>query len=97
MGIETEFPQFHTPKTQKQKSRIARVGMRKEISQFSLNPLSSRSSLSRTITRNSKLKESANSKAKPKVSEKGPNYIKLASIYTLSILGFWDLDGLLIW
>ncbi|QHO41139.1 uncharacterized protein DS421_5g143130 [Arachis hypogaea] len=66
MGIETEFPQFHTPKTQKQKSRIARVRMRKEISQFSLNPLSSRSSLSRTITRNSKLKESANSKAKPK-------------------------------
>ena len=91
MGIETEFPQFHTPKTQKQKSRIAQVRMRKEISQFSLDPLSARSSLSR------KLKESANSKAKPKVSPKDPNYIKLTPIYTLSILGFWDLDGLLIW
>ena len=36
-----------------------------------------------------------NSKFKSK--GKGPNYIKLAPIYTLSILGFWDLDGLLIW
>ena len=64
MGIETEFPQFHTPKTQKQESRVAQVRMRKEISQFSLDPLSARSSLSR------KLKESANSKTKPKVSQK---------------------------
>ena len=31
-------------------------------------------------------------------SKKGrPNYIKLSPIYTLSILGFWNLDGLLIW
>ena len=67
--------------------------MRKEISQFSLNPLSSRSSLSRTITRNSKLQESA----KFKSQVKSPNYIKLAPIYTLSILGSWDLDELLIW
>ena len=72
--------------------------MRKEINQFSLDPLSARTSLSR------KLKESANSKVSQKVKIqkkvkrfKGPNYIKLASIYTLSILGFWDLDGLLIW
>ena len=42
-------------------------------------------------------KKVQNSKAKQKVNQKGPNYIKLASIYTLSILGFWDLDGLLIW
>ena len=32
-----------------------------------------------------------------KVKEKGPNYIKLTPIYTLSILGYWNLDGLLIW
>ena len=52
MGIETEFPQFHTPKTQKQKSRIAQVRMRKEISQFSLDPLSARTSLSRKLKEN---------------------------------------------
>ena len=35
MGIETEFPQFHTPKTQKQKIRSAQARMRKKRDQFS--------------------------------------------------------------
>ena len=51
MGIKTEFPQFHTPKTQKQESRVAQVRMRKEISQFSLDPLGARTSLPRTIAK----------------------------------------------
>ena len=35
MGIETEFPQFLTPKTQKQKIRSAQARMRKKRDQFS--------------------------------------------------------------
>ena len=35
MGIETEFPQFLTPKTQKQKIRIAQARMRKKGDQSS--------------------------------------------------------------
>ena len=35
MGIETEFPQFLTTKTQKQKIRSAQARMRKKRDQFS--------------------------------------------------------------
>ena len=31
------------------------------------------------------------------MKSRAPNYIKLIPIYTLSILGFWNLGGLLIW
>jgi len=64
--------------------------LRKEINQFSLDPLGARTNLSRKLKDKGNSKalknKSKNSKLKVKIA-KGPNYIKLTPIYTLSILG----------
>ena len=90
MEIETEIPQFFTPKTQTRKVKMLKQERgRREINsppQFS------------EISKVPKIKiQSSQEKSKFKSKVKGPNYIKLSPIYTLSILGSWDLDGLLIW
>ena len=91
MEIETEFPQFFTPKTQTRKVKMLKQERgRREINsppQFSeISVPSSQSSL-----------KNQKKVLKVKSKGKGANYIKLSPIYTLSILGFWNLDGLLIW
>ena len=98
MEIETEIPQFFTPKTQTRKVKMLKQERgRREINsppQFSEISVKFPRESSKAQNKSKGSKENSKFKSKTK---KGPNYIKLAPIYTLSILGFWDLDGLLIW